>query len=345
MTSQENLNDSTVFASNSTSNIQPRLMTVMELLKKAFISGASTGGTQWTGELNIEADNRWVNFAHDIKRDPAAAHLINPTAQTSDHKELIAALLVAGENLDCEASGAGDACREAIIVMEQLTFDLMSQSNVLVNFHSGNETYNAAQNAFVSGDRDDLREAAMNLIACASDTYKKGNGHLGSFEDETGEKCWIVPFDAFESLRSAVDGNTATDVLHSQNVTEHQPNAPSEDDTVEAMVLSLCNPFPAESLGRTGDIDDWRGIMRKAYRAAAPMTRKVEAYQADAKSRPPVSHEIVTEDMVARAQKAHDSAIGKWQLYPEAPLSMMPKPMRAALEAAFAAPAADAKGQ
>lgn len=48
-------------------------------------------------------------------------------------------------------------------------------------------------------------EAARNVIASASDTYKKRNGHLGSFEDDSGEKCWIVPFDAFESLRSAVD--------------------------------------------------------------------------------------------------------------------------------------------
>lgn len=50
-----------------------------------------------------------------------------------------------------------------------------------------------------------LREAAANVIATASDTYKKRNGHVGSFEDESGEKCWIVPFDAFEALRSAVD--------------------------------------------------------------------------------------------------------------------------------------------
>jgi hypothetical protein len=49
-----------------------------------------------------------------------------------------------------------------------------------------------------------LIEAAKGVIASASDTYKKRNGHLGSFEDESGEKCWIVPFDAFEALRSAI---------------------------------------------------------------------------------------------------------------------------------------------
>ncbi|KQZ49757.1 hypothetical protein ASD54_12535 [Rhizobium sp. Root149] len=50
-----------------------------------------------------------------------------------------------------------------------------------------------------------LIEAASNVIASASDTYKKRNGHLASFEDDSGEKCWIVPFDAFEGLRSAVE--------------------------------------------------------------------------------------------------------------------------------------------
>lgn len=50
-----------------------------------------------------------------------------------------------------------------------------------------------------------LFDAAKDVLASASDTYKKRNGHLASFEDDSGEKCWIVPFDAFESLRCAVD--------------------------------------------------------------------------------------------------------------------------------------------
>jgi len=47
-------------------------------------------------------------------------------------------------------------------------------------------------------------EAARDVISSASDTYKKRNGHLASFEDASGEKCWIVPFDAFEGLRAAL---------------------------------------------------------------------------------------------------------------------------------------------
>lgn len=54
-------------------------------------------------------------------------------------------------------------------------------------------------------DLTKLLDAAKDVIASASDTYKKRNGHRGSFEDDSGEKCWIVPFDAFEGLRSAVN--------------------------------------------------------------------------------------------------------------------------------------------
>jgi hypothetical protein len=57
-----------------------------------------------------------------------------------------------------------------------------------------------------------LINAATDVIASASDTYKKRNGHLGSFEDDSGEKCWIVPFDAFEGLRSAVAALSASEV-------------------------------------------------------------------------------------------------------------------------------------
>jgi len=48
----------------------------------------------------------------------------------------------------------------------------------------------------------DLLDAVNDLIASASDTYKKRNGHIASFQDDSGEKCWIVPFDAFEAVRS-----------------------------------------------------------------------------------------------------------------------------------------------
>ena len=60
-------------------------------------------------------------------------------------------------------------------------------------------------------DLTHLIEAARDVVSSASDTYRKRNGHLGSFEDESGEKCWIVPFDAFESLRSACAALAATE--------------------------------------------------------------------------------------------------------------------------------------
>jgi hypothetical protein len=120
MTSQEFVTYNLVPAAIKVAAAQPPLMTIMELLKQAFIAGASTNGTQWSGKLSIEDDNRWVNFAADIERNPAAAYLLNPLAQSSAHQGLIAELLVAAENLDCEATGAGDACREAITLISRL---------------------------------------------------------------------------------------------------------------------------------------------------------------------------------------------------------------------------------
>lgn len=73
----------------------------------------------------------------------------------------------------------------------------MSAIRTISRLHSRVET--------LEKEREHLLDAAKDVIASASDTYKKRNGHLASFEDDSGDKCWIVPFDAFESLRSAVD--------------------------------------------------------------------------------------------------------------------------------------------
>lgn len=78
-----------------------------------------------------------------------------------------------------------------------------------------------------------LRDASANLIASASDTYKKRNGHLASFEDESGEKCWIVPFDAFEALRSVLTAQVqdVSGLERLRDVTyavQHNPNCPAK---------------------------------------------------------------------------------------------------------------------
>lgn len=49
----------------------------------------------------------------------------------------------------------------------------------------------------------------------------------------------------------------------------------------------------------------------------------------------PVSQAEVSEQMLERANAAFSAAKAQWQLHPDAPLSMMPSPMRAALTAAL----------
>lgn len=49
-----------------------------------------------------------------------------------------------------------------------------------------------------------LREAAADLIATATDTYKARNGRTMGIEADDGEKCWIVHSDQIEALRLAL---------------------------------------------------------------------------------------------------------------------------------------------
>lgn len=51
-----------------------------------------------------------------------------------------------------------------------------------------------------------MREAGQAVIAQAFDHYTARNGRRIGIEGDDGEKCWIVPFDAFESLRAAIGG-------------------------------------------------------------------------------------------------------------------------------------------
>jgi len=108
-------------------------------------------------------------------------------------------------------------------------------------------------------DTETLHVAAKEVIASASDTYKKRNGHLGSFEDDSGEKCWIVPFDAFESLRSAVDTLQANccrlDVHPGQHAQQHAaekngqsvPGDPHEPGPLSDCEQALCAIAAEES--------------------------------------------------------------------------------------------------
>lgn len=66
---------------------------------------------------------------------------------------------------------------------------------------------------------------------------------------KTGRVLTVLPTDAFFGPTPAPQSNLA-----------------GEDDAVEAMVLSLRDPFPSESLTCAGGMDYWREIMRKAYR-------------------------------------------------------------------------------
>jgi len=73
-----------------------------------------------------------------------------------------------------------------------------------VDYEPDTKAYDRVSKIIESG----LLQAANDVIESSSDIYKKRNGHLASFEDDTGEKAWIVPFDAFEGLRDAIAAAT-----------------------------------------------------------------------------------------------------------------------------------------
>lgn len=52
-----------------------------------------------------------------------------------------------------------------------------------------------------------LREAGQAVIDTAFDHYTARNGRRMSIEGDDGEKCWIVPFDHFEALRTTLENS------------------------------------------------------------------------------------------------------------------------------------------
>ncbi len=115
-----------------------------------------------------------------------------------------------------------------------------------VNYQQAKEVNDAIARVPCVSDFGRLRDAAEGVISSASDTYKKRNGHLGSFEDESGEKCWIVPFDAFEDLRSAISSTTSK-----MEVVGHQAvSRPTMDDILsEQAAVNVLRPARYEARG------------------------------------------------------------------------------------------------
>lgn len=62
----------------------------------------------------------------------------------------------------------------------------------------------ASTPATAQGDVREAIRAAHAIFEQATDFYTARNGRRMSIEGDDGEKCWIVPFDAFEDLRHAL---------------------------------------------------------------------------------------------------------------------------------------------
>ena len=49
--------------------------------------------------------------------------------------------------------------------------------------------------------------AAKGVIESKTSTYRARNGRDVGIEDENGEKCWIVPFEAMDLLEAAIEAD------------------------------------------------------------------------------------------------------------------------------------------
>jgi hypothetical protein len=60
----------------------------------------------------------------------------------------------------------------------------------------------ALVNDVLVNNGDELQAAARDVIASRTDTYRAGNGRRVGIQDDSGEKCWIVPFDEMAALEA-----------------------------------------------------------------------------------------------------------------------------------------------
>ena len=61
----------------------------------------------------------------------------------------------------------------------------------------------------VNAIRTRIHLAAKELIESKESTYRARNGRDVGIEDESGEKCWIVPFDKMDALIAALEDEDA----------------------------------------------------------------------------------------------------------------------------------------
>lgn len=76
-----------------------------------------------------------------------------------------------------------------------------------------------------------LREVALEVLRSKFSTYRARNGRDVGIQDESGEKCWIVPFDPMFALEAVLAGPSCT------HPSTHELRSA---DNTPAEVCSLC---------------------------------------------------------------------------------------------------------
>ena len=103
-------------------------------------------------------------------------------------------------------------------------------------------------------ERDALQTAARDLIASRFDTYRAGNNRQVGIQDDSGEKCWIVPFDTMAALEASL----VTELQHSR--AEAAAPSPVAFVTPETMKDIL-----AQSMWTLGAVGEFRCDNRQGF--------------------------------------------------------------------------------
>lgn len=138
-----------------------------------------------------------------------------------------------------------------------------------------------------SGGLEAVREAAKDIIASRSSTYKARNGRVMSIEDGAGEMMWIVPFDEMHALEAALAAHAATGgeaVAWRWRFRDDNPNAPWSfaakiEDVMGIDILSEpLYAYPAPSETATGGEADPDRLLKDALFANIKAGRETAGY-------------------------------------------------------------------
>jgi len=156
----------------------------------------------WQFELHVDYPNVWAwRLEH---RDP---FVIYPRERVRNVRKL-------GDTEQARAQSFREGVEAAIECLAECADILGDDDDIYVNREEATRAICARtpatadapdELAALRAENEKLRRAAEDVIASRMDTFKARNGRRLGLEDDSGEKCWIIPFDNMIDLEQALN--------------------------------------------------------------------------------------------------------------------------------------------